>query len=322
MNYLLVGDAHVRPQDIEEGGRLIDLCKKSILEYNIDILVFLGDQTHFHDLVHNSVLNFWGNSFKDLSEICKYIFVLVGNHDFEKGRDAHSMAYFKNIKNLIVVDEPRVFDNKLFLPYIGDNDKFTQICNNYTTYQDLICHAEFNDALFENGFQITQGINLEQISQKRVWSGHIHRMGFYKNKLLYTGSPRWLTASDANTEKFIWFTDFNGRIEKINTKNHCSSIYVFEDKEDGVDPDINDLGINPRITIDIHGSLDYIKKKKSKWENMGFKVRTFPPKTYKIKIRESDGVIKSFNKYFDEFVPPNGTSKERLKELVTEKVRL
>jgi DNA repair exonuclease SbcCD nuclease subunit len=322
MNYLLVGDAHIRPQDIEEGERLIDLCKKSILEYNVDNLVFMGDQTHFHDLVHNSVLNFWGNSFRDLSEICKKVIVLVGNHDVEKGRYAHSMAYFKNIKNMVIVDEPRIFDHKLFLPYTSDNSKLIQICNNNSSFPDLVCHAEFNDALFENGFQITKGINLEDIPQKRVWSGHIHRMGFYKSKLLYTGSPRWLTASDANTEKFIWVTDFNGKIDKINTKNHCSPIYIFEDKEGSSQPNIDDLGINPRITIDIHGSLDYIKEKKTVWENVGFKVRTFPPKTYKIKIKESDGLVKSFNKYFNEFIPSNGTSKERLQELLTDKVSL
>src|SRR5271170_1994170 len=92
-----VGDPHIRPGDILEGERLISLCEETAIKYKADILVLMGDLTHYHGLVHNSVLAFWKKSLERLSEHGFEVIVLVGNHDRAPQELAHSMMHFKNM---------------------------------------------------------------------------------------------------------------------------------------------------------------------------------------------------------------------------------
>jgi DNA repair exonuclease SbcCD nuclease subunit len=323
MNWLLIGDVHAKPTDLEECERLLGLIERSILDNKIDGVWFAGDQTHYHDLVHNTVLLFWKTALSEISRLCQYVFVSRGNHDGEKTSDAHSMMYFKYLlSNVVIVDRPFVFDNKLFLPYYGNNERFISICQQYSDVPDVLGHEEFNTCMYDNGFYIKNGVNPEDIPQKSAVMGHIH-LSQKKGKVWYIGSPRWLTQSDENTEKYIWVTDFKDKFEAISTKDACSPILRFEiheDRDEGKQlPAL--MGISPRVIVDLHGSVKYIQGNKQQYEKMGFKVRTFPPKMYTIKVKESEGLVSSFNKFTDGFNAPNGTSKERLNEIIKEKIK-
>jgi DNA repair exonuclease SbcCD nuclease subunit len=319
MKWLIIGDTHIRPQDLEEGERLIAFIKNKIREHNIDCCVFLGDQSHYHDLAHNSVLGFWNNSFKDIANHCSHVFALKGNHDYEKGRSAHSMMYFKNIHNLTIVDDPLVFDNKLFIPHMS-NSEFIDVCKSHNNIKVAFVHQDFNGAMYENGFYAKNGINPQEIPQDYIIGGHIH-LTQKVGKLLLVGSPRWLTISDENVDKYIWITDFKNQLDKITTRSVCSPIWRFELHE-GKELEIpGNLGIDPRVTIDVHGSVNFIASARSNYEKMGFMVRSFPPKKYTVKVRESEGIVFSFNSFLEGHKSPNGTTVDRMKEIVKERIK-
>jgi DNA repair exonuclease SbcCD nuclease subunit len=319
MKWLLVGDTHIRPQDLEEGQRLVSFVKKTIHDNNIDCCVFMGDQSHYHDLAHNSVLSFWNDTFRDITNECSHVFALKGNHDYEKGRIPHSMMYFKSIENLTIVDAPLVFDGKLFLPHMPNND-FVNVCKRHSNIKTVLVHQDFNGAMYENGFFASNGVNPEEIPQESIIGGHIH-LTQKVGKLLLVGSPRWLTVSDENKDKYIWITDFKGQLDKIDTRSVCSPIWRFElhEGKDLVIP--SNLGIEPRVTVDVHGTVDFIASIRNNYEKFGFKVRSFPPKKYTVKVRESEGLVFSFNSFLDGYKSPNGTTVGRMREIVKDRIK-
>jgi DNA repair exonuclease SbcCD nuclease subunit len=92
-----------------------------------------------------------------------------------------------------------------FLPYYSNPEEFVDAANKLASYgiQTLFCHQTFQGSQFENGFYAPEGIDQNLVQVPYIVSGHIHknqRLG----KVLYPGTPKWDTLSDANETKGIW----------------------------------------------------------------------------------------------------------------------
>jgi hypothetical protein len=143
----------------------------------------------------------------------------------------------------------------------------------------------------------------------------------------YPGAPRWRTVSDANVERAIWLVDaYEGTVAtkdewKVPTAGHCRALYHFDDFEgvDSAEPKV----IQPaRVSVNIHGTPEYIKTKVPVWTDKKYEIATFPTTAKASAVRESEGVNLAMQKYLVGFKSPWGTPSDVISRLVAERIRL
>ncbi len=315
---LYCGDPHAELSSLPEMERLIRLIAGSARHHGVDNIVFLGDQYHNHSLVHLQVMEFWEKSFAKLSAIAPVI-ALVGNHDKAGyvNSNANSMMLHKNVQ---IVDKSLRDGKIVYVAYQHKAEDFIKICKENDAANTVVCHQTFYGSKYENGFYAPQkdSIDPDSIPQKTILSGHIHTAQEF-GKVWYTGSPRWRIATDANVEKYIYIVchDKDGSIISrlpISTKGTCKPMYLFSETE-GKEVIKTIASKSANVTVDVHGSVEYVKRRIEELSKLGHKARGFPTKHYTTDIRESDGIQNSFFKFVNKFESKNGTSSERLLEL-------
>lgn len=317
---LIVGDYHATADSLDECRKLMDYIAQVAKTQSCKTILFMGDQTHTHAILHLEVMRFWMESFKALKDAGYRVIALVGNHD-KPGQDnavSHSMMPVDHIVD--VVDRPVREGHFLYLPYYASNEEFIAVCNEHPDAAVVFCHQEFDGSRFENGFYSQNGVDANKLPQPLVISGHIHAQQEF-GKVWYVGAPRWRTLSDANQERAIWVVEFNseGKLvsrQSFSTAEVCRPIYFFEDTPDK--PAELPSG-EALVTIDVRGPADYVERRKRELEAAGVRVRTFP-ESQKIRVRESDGIPVAFKRYTQKYVAKNGTSPEVLLQMASERI--
>jgi len=146
------------------------------------------------------------------------IFVSIGNHDIYKKKDTNitSLRVFKSFKNVKLIEELTKLEIKndvkfLIVPWVGDNVEETKILNKYAGDVNFaVLHSDIAGLNYDNGRQIINGVNIENVNTK-IYSGHIHKRQESK-KVTYIGSPYQLRRSDIGNSKGIY------SIKVTNTK--------------------------------------------------------------------------------------------------------
>ncbi|HUV84321.1 MAG TPA: metallophosphoesterase [Methanosarcinales archaeon] len=245
--YIVIGDPHITIKNIEESKTFFNhIIEKidSLAPKPVDIII-LGDGQHNHSIIRLEVLVLWDKIFNDLSAIDNVanVYYLVGNHDLSgdknKEREYSSFSVFRGKHPRVhIINEPRIYNNMAFIPYTSDEETF--IKNSQELYdkgatETLICHQTFNGAKYETGMYAPEGFEHTKIPQTQILSGHIHIKQEF-DKVFYPGTWRWMTKSDANTEKgYLTFeADDKGTIsnrEMVSTENICTPIkeYLIEE---------------------------------------------------------------------------------------------
>jgi DNA repair exonuclease SbcCD nuclease subunit len=269
MNILRVGDPHIKVSNLEESERLMNYINECIEKYHPDSLEFLGDLFHTHAVIRVEVLEFWNKWLRKFAKIVPTK-AIVGNHD-QTGdfhSTEHALNVFKDIPNLMIIDKPTATGIYGYLPYIHNNEEFIKQCEELKSFgvKVLVCHATFDGSVFESGTPAPFGIDLNLAPFDIIISGHIHRRQILGNgKVLYPGTPRWDTVSDANEEKGIWLfkhDDITGKILEtgfLDTKNVCVQILSLSWKEGDEMPSLPD---KVRIYLELIGSSSWIEKQK------------------------------------------------------------
>jgi DNA repair exonuclease SbcCD nuclease subunit len=330
MKVLYVGDIHAEVSSLEEVGRLVDYICKISIENKVDSIVMLGDNFHNHGIVHLQVMEFWQKAFRKLRDsiiVKNYevdgLWSLVGNHDRPNGNaiSANSMMLYESV---MVCDKVSYYrPGFLFVGYQSSNEEFIRICNENPECHTVVCHQSFNSAQYDNGFYVKDGIDMESIPQKNIISGHIHAPQIC-GKLWYPGSPRWMTVSDANIERNVWVVEYDDKGDVVNktpfpTKGVCVPIYhVLDNAESPFE--MSDFYKDSKVTVDIHGLPNYINGRKQYFEELGFRVRTFPIKNFTSDIKESDGMRPSLTKFIQNYKAKSGTDGGRLLELAVSRI--
>lgn len=333
MKNLYIGDMHVTPDraSIQECEALIDYIYYLASTETVDNIVFLGDQTHTHSIVHLPVLSFWQKSFAKLSNLQEESFrpvniiVLVGNHDRSPGSEGNSMMMFGNENVTVVSEIPLEADGITYVGYCHETKDLLKAVS-HSTSKTLVCHQTFDGAIYENGFYAKDGVSPDLIPHETVISGHIHTPHNF-GKINYVGSPRWRTVSDANINRNLWLVSHSddGSIKCIDyyrTDSICKPIFHVTDspEEPFLEPMSWEKLKNPSVVLDIHGPVDYIQARKLWFADRGYRIRTFPIRTAKLSIKESDGMPKAMSSFLEKYTAKNGTSVELLTKLVQERV--
>lgn len=272
MKILRVGDPHVRVANIDESDALLALIADLAIKHKVDRIEILGDLFHTHAILRLEVLEFWTNALEHLSDICEVV-VLVGNHDQTGDYNSQSSAldiFDKlRIKNLRIATLPIVFGPIAYVSYIHDPVKFVDIANNLAinfSAKVLVCHQTFNGSKFESGMYAPDGIDPDLLKFDTIISGHIHAQQRF-GKVIYPGTARWDTASDANQPKGLLVfehDDLTGAIlseEFISTETVCRPIISISYKEGET---ILPIQEGARVSVELIGSSVWCSQEKEK----------------------------------------------------------
>jgi DNA repair exonuclease SbcCD nuclease subunit len=325
MKVLRIGDPHVKFNNLEDCEKLMHFIVDIILKYSPDRVEILGDLFHTHYIVRLEVLDFWDAWLDVLSDACDVV-VLEGNHDQLGDTDA-SMGTIRVFKRLAqnkilkksrtrlrIVDCPQYDGIIAYMPYVHDKAKFVDMANSMASdagCKVLVCHQTFEGATYENGMYAPDGINLSDLKYDVVISGHIHTYQRFGN-LIYPGTMKWDTASDANKEKGIWLyehDDVTGKIiseELIRTHGVIPplvSITWIEGQEQLAIPS------GARVTIELIGSSEWVNKQKN--ELKGFvSIKSKITDRARPENRKTGKNLEEFVR--DHFEPIEGVSKDEL----------
>lgn len=319
---LYVGDPHARPEDLEDCQALVDFIVKTALEQRVARIVFLGDQFHTHAVVHVEVLAFWMRALGQIYNATKLpIVLLVGNHDQpgDASSQAHAMMGFEALRNVTVVDRPLCIDGILHLPYRHSSKQFVADCHDiaHKNLKAVVCHQTFNGAKYENGFFAKDGVNPEEVPQQCFLSGHIHDPQRF-DKVIYLGASRWMTASDANSSRYLTVIDHGDdglpkSFEVFPLDAAVRKIHHFVDTEDKPAP--TDLDSRHRYIVDISGSLEWIEARRPLFVGRA-QVRTQRTDRATVGVRESEGIAAALKRFVASYKATRGTPTDTLERLV------
>lgn len=320
LTVLRVGDPHVKINNLADSEKLMEFVLAQATELNVDRIELLGDLFHTHAIVRIEVMEFWLKWLRAFSEKFHTV-VLVGNHDQsgDYGSKQHALSAFKLLPNpkLVIVDTPMQIGKIAYLPYIHHEEYFVHAANGFAdTATVLVCHATFEGSKYDNGMYAPDGFDPEQLKYNTVISGHIHSRQRF-GKIIYPGTAKWDTQSDANEEKGLWLVthDDNGSLlsEKfIDTSKVCTPIYSVEWKEGSAQPEI----LPGRFTIELIGSSDWIKKQKEVLKGKcGIKAK-ITDKARAERRNVGKGLLEFVSSNFD---PIAGVSREQVTNYLKEK---
>lgn len=274
MKILRVGDPHAKVGNLEEMKSLILFVVEQAKIFKVDRIEVLGDLFHTHNVIRLEVLEFWNWALDLLSQTCETI-VIVGNHDqsgdYSSTFSALSVFSLMNRKNLHIIETPTNFGIFGYVPYIHSADSFINAAKYLSSAgaKVLVCHQTIEGSKYESGIYAPDGIpsgewnNLFTI----VISGHIHSEQAFGN-IIYPGTARWDTVSDANRRKGIWLyqhDDTTGALQStqhISTEGVCSPIRTIEWSEG--EPEPAAWGANDRVAVELIGSSVWVTQMKEK----------------------------------------------------------
>jgi DNA repair exonuclease SbcCD nuclease subunit len=304
MLILRIGDPHAKVTNLDEMETLMEFVAQVAIERKVQRIEILGDLFHTHAILRLEVLEFWRHWLDHLSDICELV-VLVGNHDLSGDFNSNSSALdiFDLIKkkNLYIINSARVLGIYGYVPYVHDNARFIEIANGLIAYgaNILISHTTYNGARFESGMYAPDGVDPEALNFRTIISGHIHsRQRFVTSKgqqVIYPGTSRWDTNSDANEPKGLWLVnhDTNGEIlseEFIDTNLVCTPIISVQLKEG---EELQEYRPGTKVTVELIGSSDWVAKQKIAMKGK-YSVTAKITDKAKLDMRKSGGTFENF----------------------------
>jgi len=319
---LVVGDVHAVATELQDCATLVGFVLEVAEQTKPDLILFLGDQFHNHSIVHVDVLAFWKAAFIACRKSGFKVAALVGNHDMTGLESNQNHAMLAYTSDITVVDKPMVVGGVLLLPYYFDPKAFVEACVAHSDCSTVICHQTFQGGTYDNGFYAKDGVNLDEIPQKSVVSGHIHKPQSF-GKCFYPGSPRWRTLSDANEERAIWLLKYEAgnQVDQtaFSTGANCRRVWYFVDTVEA--PVKLPSVIKDQWRIDIKGSQEYVQARKQELQGPGVQVRCFPDQQANtLQVRESEGVEKAFTGFMDRYLPKYGTTRDVLEKMAKERL--
>jgi predicted phosphodiesterase len=273
---LVIGDLHIKANNISDIQSLTLQIKELIVKNNYSFVVLLGDTLDSHERMHMVVYNYAVNFITDLCKITR-VFLLIGNHDRVNNTDfqsnIHPFVGLQYTPNLHIIHRAQKFQIQnfkyIFVPYVpvGSFDSALQSIETEIHINsdnlDLSDMVELDTGILNNvsvvfAHQEFKGVNLnnKKSNSSDVWilnnplliSGHIHEYSKLQPNLIYTGTPIQHTFAE-NPDKSV-----SELIVSKNEVNH-NRIYLQNRKKITVNIQYNEIS-----NFDICNYLDsYIK---------------------------------------------------------------
>jgi DNA repair exonuclease SbcCD nuclease subunit len=275
MKILRVGDPHAKVGSLAELRTLILFVVQQAQLHNVQRIEILGDLFHTHNVIRLEVIEFWTWALDLLSKLYETV-VLVGNHDqsgdYHSNFSALSLFALVKWKNLYIIEKPTLIGVYAYIPYTHSPNDFIIDANRLASEggKVLVCHQTIEGSKYESGIYAPDGIPSEGWHDRfiHVISGHIHSEQAFAN-IIYPGTARWDTVSDANQPKGIWVFshDYDGKIlssERLSTETVCSPIKTVEWREGETAPEPWTSTV--RMNLSLIGSSAWIAEQKDKYK--------------------------------------------------------
>lgn len=272
MKVLRVGDPHAKVNNLDEMGKLMSFVLETAQINKVERIELLGDLFHTHAVLRLEVQEFWNKWLLNLSSHFHTV-VLVGNHDMSGNYSSNfsSLHLFKllNQGRLDIVETPTVWKYFGYVPYFHNHADFIAAANGLADNgcTVLVCHQTLQGSRYESGFYSEDGIPTSGWAERftHVISGHIHSEQSFEN-IIYPGTARWDTLSDANVRKGIWIYEHDDNTGKIlaadfhSTEHVCSPLksIVYREGDNAPSP----WADNERVTLELVGSSEWILQQK------------------------------------------------------------
>lgn len=276
MKILIVGDIHVKTNNLDQIERLHQIIIEKVNKLIPDFVVFLGDVLDYHEKIITPCLNKACDLIKAVSSLCK-LYVLVGNHDYISNTQFlsqnHWMNALKQWNNVVIVDKVIVHGQYTFCPYVYPGRLVEALETNpdYLNSKILFCHQEFRGCdmgvvVSESGDEYN---TLENF--KYIISGHIHDSQWLSNKVFYVGAP--LQHAFSESDKRVLCLLDNDELSEV-------PIHVHEKRtlkvsiEDCIKLDIsNSNTVSWRVVINCTPSESKSFRKTSKYKQLAKNVK-------------------------------------------------
>ena len=313
MKYLLIGDMHGKPDNIEESRRIIEWCAKICKDRQLTP-IFMGDQYDTKGVARVALIDFWVWAFDQFSSMP---IALDGNHDM----DAES------VRSLMIAHRDRVFwvNDTVFIPegdvglmpFRRSNDRFITEANKLIAdgAKIILCHQEFNGAQYDNGFYSPGGVDLDKVPGVFFIAGHIHTQQKLGDRCFYIGTPRQLTVADAGKIKGVWvFDSLSLSMEFIATPEDVAEPYrVYEITPESEKVKVPD---SVRSIVNVRGPKEFCQKAISKLPASS-RIFQFRENDAIMEIRESDGVNVAFSKFIASYLAERALTQQTATLLAT-----
>lgn len=339
MKYVIVGDLHVTPGNLEDTGKIFDLIADVKIENNIAAVIFTGDIFHTHSIVRQEVGHFLKHNMKKLRP--GNVVIIAGNHD---GMSPHSVEKNalrmvlegEDLDHIFIADSPVGFeiagDSFALVPFMSDNEKFVDACKSMNDSGVLICHQTVSGAHYENKHLAIGGVDQNRIPQEFVIAGHIH-MEQKVGKVTYVGTPRALNASEYNENKGIFLFDYDSKeLTKIPTGHLVKQFFKYEINESSdlsLEEQLNRIKTihdeqwkeRDDVRIQISGSEEFYKSVISRLNWLSGHVRFIPNiKKNLAKAIDSDSVNFTVDSAFRKYVFEIYSASENTKDEIWKKL--
>ncbi len=341
-NYLFVGDLHAQVNNIDDTASLLNFIREVFVLNNCQKLAFLGDLFHTHAVVRQEVAYQLREFFKSfLYEVVNgdksRVIVISGNHD-----GISPTITQKNALDLVVSEFATVIsgdnylalsDGFVFMPFVHDQQKFIETAKNayntaikFNSNPVLVCHQTFDGAAYETGLLCPDGVDSDSLPYSVIISGHIHKMQVVNDKVIYIGTPRPVSFSEANDEKNIYLVnraeDNKIKLTPISTKNVAKHYYVIDITEGFDENEIKKVLSSHNLQKDdvrlrITGSQEFYDHIKNSLSEFSGKVKFIPiiKKDFSKKINIESGNMSleaALNKYVMEIADIDNEIREEV----------
>lgn len=209
------------------------------------VVICLGDIADDRKSINLEANDLMIEVVEKIAAICPII-IINGNHDMYKKSDNKitSLRSLDHIPNTWIIKKPTVvtlkeivdvpsgpdekttkekkFKELAFIPYQGDMEKETKICNACSKSDYIFMHTDIKNLRYDNGRDIIKGVEIGNI-KGHIYSGHIHRRQ-ESERVTYVGSPYQLRRSDIGNQKGIYQVFMKSGEVKFY-ENHVSPIF-------------------------------------------------------------------------------------------------
>ena len=251
MKILVTGDFHLTDNAKEEyRWNVFNLLK----EYSChDSLVILGDLTERKGKHSSYLVNRLVDSITSLRSTFDNVYILEGNHDFEKGDNKPFFDFlncFGCIK-FISIDCLKINSiHSVFVPY-RNTHKFESFID--SNVSNVFMHTDVIGGMYESGNQLDKGINptvFDKYDNVRFISGHIHTPQRIGKNFTYVGSPHQVDFSDNFSPRFLSIG--NESIQNIPINDHISRYNLVINDLDDLRAICIKKGDHVKITYELH----------------------------------------------------------------------
>jgi DNA repair exonuclease SbcCD ATPase subunit/DNA repair exonuclease SbcCD nuclease subunit len=209
--WIIFSDLHVKASSIETCEQVLHEVNECARQRNAGI-IFLGDFWHIRGALSVDLLN---RVLKSLQKWSQPVIMIPGNHDqVTLGGKIHALEplrYAFQEKNILMIDEPSICLNALWLPYRRNHHLMKHILTEAWNHSDIsavFCHADVKGAWMNDGMQSREGIDIQLFPPNiPIFSGHFHKphsVAFSQQSLRYVGSPYQTSLSEADQIKYLY----------------------------------------------------------------------------------------------------------------------